>query len=100
MPHFSIADLATVRADEFCSAKTPVCRGGETIYQDNYGPTLGIPISAIMEQNGMFSDCAWTTPNANSRVKTAGPPVYRAGVMKATDWVKIPVTSMTMNSIS
>jgi hypothetical protein len=94
VPHFSIADLATVRADEYCSAKTPVCRGGETVYQDNYGPTLGVPMSAIVEQNGLFSDCAWTTPGA-TRTKIAGPPVYRAGVMKATDWTQLPVTGIT-----
>jgi hypothetical protein len=97
LPHFSIADLATVRADEYCSAKTPTCRGGETIYQDDYGPTLAIPMTAIVAQNGVFSDCAWTT--SNSRVKTAGPPVYRAGVMKSTDWIKIPLTSLPTNDV-
>jgi hypothetical protein len=84
VPHFLIADLATVRADEYCSAKTPDCRSSESIYQDDYGPTLGVPISAIVEQNGVFSDCEWTTPGS-PRIKTAGPPLYRAGVMKATD---------------
>jgi hypothetical protein len=96
IPHFLIADLATVRADEYCSAKTPVCQGDDTIYQDNYGPTLGVPISAIVEQNGVFSDCEWTTPGS-PRTETAGPPLYRAGVMRATDWIQIPVTATTTN---
>ncbi|KAH7412365.1 hypothetical protein DE146DRAFT_601981, partial [Phaeosphaeria sp. MPI-PUGE-AT-0046c] len=88
-PGFSIADLATVRATEYCGWWG--CDTSETIYQDEYTPTLGIPVSAIASQNGVFSDCAWTTPGA--RVRVAGALAYNGGKMGTEDWH--PITTLS-----
>ncbi|KAF2120316.1 hypothetical protein BDV96DRAFT_485650, partial [Lophiotrema nucula] len=85
---FSIADQTTVRASEYCGQRG--CGTSETVYQDNYKPTLGIPASEIVTQNGAFMDCAWTTTGA--RVRTKGPAVYNVGLMKSEDWHKITLT--------
>ncbi|EMD70219.1 hypothetical protein GGP41_000355 [Bipolaris sorokiniana] len=88
-PGFSIADLATVRASEYCGYWG--CGASETIYQDEYTPTLGIPVSEVAAQNGVFGDCAWTTPGL--RVRTAGTAAYNGGTMKVENWHPITATS-------
>jgi hypothetical protein len=85
---FSIADLVTVRATEYCRPYD--CYDGETILQDEYTPTAALAMTDIVAQNGVFTDCAWTTPGA--RVRTAGPAAWRGPVMKTEDWHKITAT--------
>lgn len=87
-PGFSVQDLATVRASEYCG--TWGCGTSETIYQGNYHPTLGLPVSSIVSQNGVWSDCAWTT--SGERVVTAGSAAYNGGRMKIQDWH--PITAV------
>jgi hypothetical protein len=94
-PGFSVADLATVRASEYCGWWG--CYTGDTILQDKYKPTLGVPVSDIVAQNGVFTNCAWTTPGA--RVRTRGPAVYSAGKMKLGDWLDIKATKITGRGI-
>lgn len=88
-PGFSIADLTTVRSSEYCGRWG--CYTGKTIYQDDYKPTLGVPVSDIVAQNSVFADCTWTVTGA--RVRTEGPPVYTAGRVHATDWHAIAKTT-------
>lgn len=88
-PGFSVADLATVRASEYCGYWG--CAESETIYQGKYTPTLGLPVSSIAAQNAVFSRCAWTTPG--NRVRTAGAAVYNGGTMKIQDWHPIFATA-------
>lgn len=92
-PGFSVADLATVRATEYCGWWG--CDTSEKIYQDEYTPTLGLPVSSIAAQNGVFSRCAWTTPG--NRVRTAGAAVYNGGTMKIQDWHPITKVSGNVN---
>ncbi|KAH7396191.1 hypothetical protein BKA66DRAFT_596788 [Pyrenochaeta sp. MPI-SDFR-AT-0127] len=88
-PGFSIADQITVRASEYCGKQG--CDSSRTIYQDEYKPTLGVPLSEMMAQNHLFSDCTWTMTGV--RVRTAGPPVYSVGRVKAVDWHTITTAS-------
>jgi hypothetical protein len=92
-PGFSIADVATVRASEYCGIRD--CNTSKTIYQNDYRPTIGIPMSEIVAQNGVFGDCAWTTPGA--RVRTAGPPAYSGKRIELGDWKPITVTQTEMS---
>lgn len=87
-PGFSVADLATVRASEYCGWWG--CGASETIYQAEYTPTLGIPVSEVAAQNGVFGACAWTTPGL--RVRTAGTAAYNGGTMKMDNWHPITAT--------
>ncbi|EAT80085.1 hypothetical protein SNOG_12272 [Parastagonospora nodorum SN15] len=67
--YFSVVDLATVRANEYC--RPYGCYESETILQDEYTPTAALAMTDIVTQNGVYTDCAWTTPGR--RVRTAGP---------------------------
>jgi hypothetical protein len=87
--YFSIADLATVRADEYC--RPYGCYESETILQDEYTPTIALAMTEIVEQNGVFTDCVWTTPGA--RIRTAGPAAWRGPTMMEADWHKITATA-------
>ncbi|KAF2001333.1 hypothetical protein P154DRAFT_575059 [Amniculicola lignicola CBS 123094] len=88
-PGFSIADLETVRASEYCGRWG--CYSSETIFQDDYKATIGVAMSEIVAQNKVFSDCAWTTPGA--KIRSTGPPAYNGGRIKAEDWHKLTVTT-------
>jgi hypothetical protein len=86
---FSIADLVTVRATEYC--RPYGCFEKETILQDEYTPTVALAMTDIVTQNGVFTDCVWTTPGA--KVRTVGPAAWRGPTMKQSDWHKITATS-------
>lgn len=87
--YFSIADLATVRATEYC--RPYGCWESETILQDKYTPTAALAMTDVVAQNGVFTDCVWTTPGA--RVRTEGPAAWRGPVMKEGMWQKITAAS-------
>jgi hypothetical protein len=86
---FSVADLATVRATEYC--RPYGCFEKETILQDKYTPTAALAMTDIVTQNGVFTDCVWTTPGV--KVRTAGPAAWRGPEMKQGDWHRITATS-------
>jgi hypothetical protein len=87
--YFSIADLTTVRADEYC--RPYGCHESETILQDEYTPTAALAMTDIVTQNNVFTDCMWTTPGR--RIRTAGPAAWQGPVMTQSDWYKITATS-------
>ncbi|KAH6536095.1 hypothetical protein HBI07_135330 [Parastagonospora nodorum] len=62
--YFSVVDLATVRANEYC--RPYGCYESETILQDEYTPTAALAMTDIVTQNGVYTDCAWTTPGRRS----------------------------------
>ncbi|OAL06300.1 hypothetical protein IQ06DRAFT_362570 [Phaeosphaeriaceae sp. SRC1lsM3a] len=66
---FSIADLATVRIEEWC--RPYGCYESDTVYQDEYTPTAALAMTDIMSQNGVFTDCEWTKPGR--AIYTDGP---------------------------
>jgi hypothetical protein len=90
--YFSVADLVTVRASEYC--RPYGCVEGDTILQDKYTPTAALAMTDIVSQNGVFTDCEWTTPG--SRIRTVGPAAWLGPVMKQSDWHEI---TSTMNGV-
>jgi hypothetical protein len=86
--YFSVADLVTVRADEYC--RPYGCYEDETILQNQYMPTVALAMTDVVTQNGVFTDCVWTTPGA--RIRTVGPAAWRGPRMKQSDWHEISAT--------
>ncbi|KAF2736438.1 hypothetical protein EJ04DRAFT_562488 [Polyplosphaeria fusca] len=69
---FRLNDVRTVRVD---NANCKYCLDG-TVYQDEYRPTIGVPVQSIVEQNGVFGDCgAWLGDIKPSFRVTDGPRV-------------------------
>jgi hypothetical protein len=87
--YFSVVDLATVRANEYC--RPYGCYESETILQDEYTPTAALAMTDIVTQNGVYTDCAWTTPGR--RVRTAGPAAWRGTAMKKSNWHEVVAMS-------
>ncbi|KAH7121102.1 hypothetical protein B0J11DRAFT_589965 [Dendryphion nanum] len=59
---FRVHDISTVRSEIYRSHCVDKCFGekGGVIYQTAYRPTIAIPVSDVMRQNGdIFRDCFW-----------------------------------------
>lgn len=89
---FSIADLATVRIEEWC--RPYGCYESDTVYQDEYTPTAALAMTDIVSQNGVFTDCEWTKPGR--AIYTDGPAAWQGPKMKMSDWHEITATGQTV----
>jgi hypothetical protein len=68
-PDFHIHDLAIVRLDILKKYGKSRCGSGKTevMCQNCYQPTIAIPISEIVRQNGkVFGECDWALQEANN----------------------------------
>lgn len=60
-PDFRVQDIKTVRKEAYDkNCRHCLSRDGGVVYQELYKPTMAVPISEVMSQNGgLFKECDW-----------------------------------------
>ena len=67
------------------------CWGG-TVYQDEYRPTVGIPVSEVPRQNGVFTDCRFVGDGGGNGWVVTDSEGYGQVVTEHGPWYTVPVT--------